>query len=133
MGGGRYGGRSPPRPHHFRGLNFPVVSEEGNTSILRSNANHEQEDEPMRLKHKVRINIADKSGNKQEVLQSEHRSIPKRLLSFLFGEFCEILVLTPGETVQGMRLLLVSSVFIPKKRTIISTSFSIIISLNALY
>lgn len=87
----------------------------------------------MRLKHKVRINIADKSGNKQEVLQSEHRSIPKRLLSFLFGEFCEILVLTPGETVQGMRLLLVSSVFIPKKRTIISTSFSIIISLNALY
>lgn len=104
MGGGRYGGRSPPRPHLFGELNFSVVSEEGNTSILRSNANQKQEDDPMRLKHKVRINIADKSGNKQEVLQSEHRSIPKRLLTFLFGEFCEILVLTPGETVQGIEI-----------------------------
>lgn len=104
MSGGIYGGRSPPRPHLFGGLNFPVVSEEGNTSILRSNADQEQEDEPMKLKHKVRINIADRNGHKQEVLQSEHRSIPKRLLTFLFGEFCEILVLTPGETVQGIEI-----------------------------
>lgn len=104
MGGGRYGGRSPPRPHLFGGLNFPEVSEEGNTSILRSNADQEQEDESMKLKHKVRINIADKSGNKQEVLQSEHRSLPKRLLTLLFGEFCEVLVLTPGESVQGIEI-----------------------------
>lgn len=55
-------------------------------------------------KHKVRINIADKNGNKQEVLQSEHRSIPKKLLTFLFGDFCEVLVLTPGETVQGIEI-----------------------------
>ena len=58
----------------------------------------------MRLKHKVRINIADRDGHKQEVLQSEHRRIPKRLLTFLFGEFCEILVLTPGETVQDIEI-----------------------------
>lgn len=58
----------------------------------------------MKLKHKIKINIADKSGNKQKVLQSEHRNIPKRLLTFLFGEFCEILVLTPGETVQGIEI-----------------------------
>ena len=58
----------------------------------------------MRLKHKVRINIADKNGNKQEVLQSEHRSIPKKLLTFLFGDFCEVFVLTPGETVQGIEI-----------------------------
>lgn len=58
----------------------------------------------MRLKHKVRINIADKNGNKQEVLQSEHRSIPKKLLTVLFGDFCELLVLTPGETVQGIEI-----------------------------
>ena len=58
----------------------------------------------MRLKHKVRINIADKNGNKQEVLQSEHRSIPKKLLTFLFGDFCEVLVLTQGETVQGIEI-----------------------------
>ena len=58
----------------------------------------------MKLKHKVRINVADKRGNKQEVLQSEHRSIPKRLLTLLFGEFCEILVLTPGESVEGIEI-----------------------------
>lgn len=58
----------------------------------------------MRSKHKVRINIADKNGNKQEVLQSEHRSIPKKLLTLLFGDFCEVLVLTPGETVHGIEI-----------------------------
>ena len=57
----------------------------------------------MRLKHKVRINIADKNG-KQEVLQGEHRSIPKKLLTFLFGDFCEVLVLTLGETVQDIEI-----------------------------
>lgn len=58
----------------------------------------------MKLKHKIKINIADRNGHKQEVLQSEHRSIPKRLLTFLFGEFCEVLVLTPGESVQGIEI-----------------------------
>lgn len=58
----------------------------------------------MKLKHKIKINIADRSGYKQEVLQSEHRSIPKRLLTFFFREFCEVLVLTPGETVQGIEI-----------------------------
>ena len=86
------------------GLNYPVVSEDGNTSILRSNADQEQEDEPMKLKHKIKINVADRNGHKQEVLQSERRSIPKKLLSFLFGDFCEVLVLTPGETVQGIEI-----------------------------
>ena len=64
MSGGAHGGRSPPQPHLFGGLNFPVVSEEGNTSILRSNADQEQEDEPMKLKHKIKINIADRNGHK---------------------------------------------------------------------
>ena len=55
----------------------------------------------MKLKHK--INIADRNGYKQKVSQSEHRSIPKRLLTFLFGEFCEFLALTPGESMRASR------------------------------
>lgn len=58
----------------------------------------------MKLKHKVRINIADKYGNKKKVLESGYRSLPKKLLTFLFGDFCEVLVLTPGETVQGIEI-----------------------------
>lgn len=76
----------------------------GETGVLRTAVIFFYLSKSMRLKHKVRINIADKSGKKQEVLQSEHRSIPKRLLTFLFGEFCEVLVLTPGETVQGIEI-----------------------------
>lgn len=56
----------------------------------------------MKLKHRVRINIADSCGRKKEVLRSEHIRISKRLLRLLFGDFCEVLVLTPGETVEGI-------------------------------
>jgi hypothetical protein len=80
------------------------VSEDGNTFILLSKTNQGQEDQYMKMQHKVRINIADRNGNKKEVLQSEHISLPKRLLTFLFGEFCEILVLKPGKTVQGIEI-----------------------------
>ena len=58
----------------------------------------------MKLKHRVRINIVDKNGIKQEVLESTSRRIPRRLLHFLFGDFCEVLVLSPGETVQGIEI-----------------------------
>ena len=99
-----YSGRSPPLPHLHGGLNFSVVSEEGIKSLLCNNAIQKKEEKSMKLKHRIKINIADRNGQKQEVLQSEHRSLPKRLLTFLFGEFCEILVLTPGETVQGIEI-----------------------------
>ena len=56
------------------------------------------------LNHKIRINIADKLGGKQTVLQSNRISIPKRLLTFIFGDFCDILVLTPGESVKGIEI-----------------------------
>lgn len=41
----------------------------------------------MMLNHKVRINIADKRGNKETVLQSRQVSLPKRLLTFFFRGF----------------------------------------------
>ena len=75
MSGGAYGGRSPPRPHLFGGLNFPVVSEEGNTSILRSNADQEQEDEFMKLKHKIKINIADRNEHSEKAAHLSLRRI----------------------------------------------------------
>ena len=54
--------------------------------------------------HKVRINIADGKGQKQEVLKSTHRSLPQRLLRFLFGDFSQVLVLTPGESVEWIEI-----------------------------
>ena len=53
----------------------------------------------MTLKHRVRINVCDEHGRKQPVLRSGTARLPKRLLKWLFGDFCEVLVLTPGKTV----------------------------------
>ncbi len=55
-------------------------------------------------KHTVRINVANRQGEKHEVLKSTRLSIPKRLLRFMFGDFCEMLILTPGETVTGVEI-----------------------------
>ena len=55
-------------------------------------------------RHIVRINIASRRGDKQRVLTSARISLPRRLLRFLFGDFCQVLVLTPGETVEGIEI-----------------------------
>lgn len=55
-------------------------------------------------KHTVKINIADRRGEQRRVLTSAQISLPRRLLQFLFGDFCQVLVLTPGETVEGIEI-----------------------------
>lgn len=55
-------------------------------------------------KHTVKINIANRRGEKRTVLTSTRVSIPRRILRFLFGDFCQVLVLTPGETVEGIEI-----------------------------
>ena len=56
------------------------------------------------LNHRVTINVADRDGHKSRVLKSGVMHVPRRLLRLLFGEFCEVLVLTPGRTVQGIEI-----------------------------
>ena len=56
------------------------------------------------MKHSVRINVADRNGHWERILQSSVLHIPKRLLRFLFGDFCEVVVLTPSQTVEGIEI-----------------------------
>lgn len=58
----------------------------------------------MNLKHKVRINVTDSDGNKQTVLRCGVRNIPCRIVQWLFGENLEILVLTPGQSVESAEI-----------------------------
>jgi len=59
----------------------------------------------MNLQHKVQINVARKDGSqKKAVIKSGISKIPQRLLNFLFGEFTEVLVLTPGQSVQSVEI-----------------------------
>ncbi len=56
------------------------------------------------MKHKVSINVADRSGHKTEVVHGSRVKLPKRLLKLLFGDFCEVFVLTPGQTVESVEI-----------------------------
>ena len=59
----------------------------------------------MNLQHKVQINVARKDGSqKKAAIKSGISKIPQRLLNFLFGEFTEVLVLTPGQSVQSVEI-----------------------------
>ena len=48
--------------------------------------------------------IADRSGQKKQVLGSKKVRLPKRLLHMIFGDFCEVLVLTPGTSVRNIEI-----------------------------
>lgn len=59
------------------------------------------------MKHKVKITVK-KDDERTHVLSSQSIRFPKRLLRWLLGDFCEILVLTPGKTVQGVEIQQIS-------------------------
>lgn len=58
----------------------------------------------MKLKHKVRINVTDDVGNKETVLQGGIRNLPRKVAEWLFGENMEILVLTPGQSIESVEI-----------------------------
>lgn len=58
----------------------------------------------MKLKHRVRINVTDDVGNKQIVLQGGIRHLPRKIVKWLFGENTEILVLTPGQSIESVEI-----------------------------
>ena len=56
------------------------------------------------MKHKVCISVADRSGNKTKLLKGRRIMLPKRLLKLIFGDFCEVFVLAPGQTVSSVEI-----------------------------
>ena len=58
----------------------------------------------MFMKHRILINISDRSGKRRRVVTGTTVRLPERLLRFLFGDFTEVLVLAPGETVVGIEV-----------------------------
>lgn len=58
----------------------------------------------MSRKHEVKVCVADRHGHKEEVLTSRRICLPEKILRFLFGDSCEILVLSPGRSVSGIEI-----------------------------
>ena len=56
------------------------------------------------MKHKVCINIAKPGGTPTQVVRSGTVQIRKRLLDFLFGQQVNVLVLSPGDSVQTVEI-----------------------------
>ena len=55
----------------------------------------------MALKHKVVINVSD-SGRKRNVLKGADMKLPARFVRFLFGDFTQVYLLAPGQTVESV-------------------------------
>ena len=56
------------------------------------------------LKHKISINIAKPGGTPSPVVRSGTMQIRKRILDFLFGQQVNVLVLSPGDSVQTVEI-----------------------------
>ncbi|MCW6666243.1 hypothetical protein NHG34_01575 [Aerococcaceae bacterium NML190938] len=56
------------------------------------------------MKHKVSINIAKPGSTPTPVVRSGNVQIRKKLLDFLFGKNMNVLVLSPGDTVQTVEI-----------------------------
>ncbi len=53
------------------------------------------------MKHKVTIQVSDEHG-RADVLKGAQRRLPTKLLRFLFGDFTQVYLLSPGKTVSSV-------------------------------
>ena len=56
----------------------------------------------MAVKHRIVSNISDSGGRRKNVLKGADVKLPARLLKFLFGEFTQVYLLSPGQTVESV-------------------------------
>ena len=56
----------------------------------------------MAVNHRIAINVSDSGGRRENVLKGADVNLPARLLKFLFGEFTQVYLLSPGQTVESV-------------------------------
>ncbi len=56
------------------------------------------------MKHKITINVTDPNGRKANVLRGADMTLPARLVRFLFGDFQQVYLLSPGQTVESVNI-----------------------------
>jgi hypothetical protein len=62
----------------------------------------EREVVKMALKHRITINVTDPQGRSARVLKGAEMKLPARLVRFLFGDFTQVYLLAPGQTVDSV-------------------------------
>ena len=56
----------------------------------------------MAVKHRIVINVSDSGGRRENVPKGADVKLPARLLKLLFGEFTQVYLLSPGQTVESV-------------------------------
>lgn len=56
----------------------------------------------MALRHRITINVTDPRGKTGTVLKGADVRLPARLIRFLFGDFTQVYLLKPGQTVESV-------------------------------
>lgn len=54
------------------------------------------------MKHQVVINVSNSNGKKTRVLKGAQLTLPKRIVQWLFGEYTQVLIMKPGQTIQSV-------------------------------
>jgi len=52
------------------------------------------------MKHQVIINVEKADGEKVPVVKGAIRYLPRKIVEWLFGEYTQVYLLKPGETVS---------------------------------
>ena len=55
------------------------------------------------MKHSIKVLVETKSG-REELLKSRHLKIREKIMKFLFGDFCEVIVLNPSKKISRIQL-----------------------------
>ena len=58
----------------------------------------------MGLKHKVTIKVAKSGGETGQVIESCRKTIRSKMLDLLFGKKVNLLVITPGDSVETVEI-----------------------------
>ncbi len=56
----------------------------------------------MALRHRITINVTDPRGKTGTVLKGADVRLPARLIRFLFGDFTQVYLLKPGQSVESV-------------------------------
>ena len=56
------------------------------------------------LNNRVSVRVTQSDGVRTEVLQARERKLHKRFLRFLLGEEMNVLVISPGDTVNAIEI-----------------------------
>ena len=62
----------------------------------------EREVKRMALRHRITINVTDPRGKTGTVLKGADVRLPARLVRFLFGDFTQVYLLKPGQSVESV-------------------------------